>query len=399
MSYLYVRQSSQNPKSSKIKDDSEKQWGYSVKKKKGLHLDKVVNNISLSQSCSFYNKIPIPVYLLDKNNGKYLDLNQSALDLLGYEKETILSHTIYDTLEVIDHEKCRQMILEVMKNEHPTRWTLNQKKRNGETIAIEITASSQLMEDITVILCFVKDLSDKRRVEDQLIHLETLQAMERLSAGIIHEINNPLGIIQGHLEVITLDLEKDSPMFKEIQVIRTEVQRIATILRKLLNVYKPEWGSFSAMELPNILKGDIIKIALKQLNKKGIKVHLDIPDDLGMIYVPSEHIQQAFLNIIINAEDALGQNGDFYIRAHQERDHITLEFEDTGCGIQEMHLKRLFDPFFTTKGTKGTGLGLSVTSGIIRSCGGNIQVESRVHQGTKFTITLPVYNPSQAVNQ
>jgi two-component system, NtrC family, sensor kinase len=246
-------------------------------------------------------------------------------------------------------------------------------------------------------------VADQKRVNalHQVEYANKLTSIERLAAGIAHEINNPLAVINQkaglmsdliHIGEIT---SQDERLVGLLDTISVSVKRCGKITQRLLNFARQIDVSIQPVELGELIQGMVDFIANEAKNR-GIDVEVIIPDDLPPIESDPSHLQQIFLNIINNGFAAMGQGGHLSIvLSTQNGSDIQVSFEDNGCGISRDDLKRVFEPFFTTKSqTGGTGLGLSITHGLVQKIGGRIRVESKTDRGTRFVLTLPVNAPN-----
>lgn len=228
-----------------------------------------------------------------------------------------------------------------------------------------------------------------RRTQRQLIQSEKLAALGQFSASVAHEINNPLGIIKNYLLILSESVKKDDANLSNLGVVKEEVDRIARIVKRLLDFCKPKNGKMFALDLVEILNQTLFLVE-KQFSKRNIVIERNLPKDLPKVKGFDDEIKQVFLNLLMNSKDFMDQGGEILISAQQKEDTVEIEFSDTGCGIPEENISRVFDPFFTTKeGAEGTGLGLWICYEIIQRHGGTI-VAKRKDKGTSFLITLPI---------
>jgi signal transduction histidine kinase len=231
--------------------------------------------------------------------------------------------------------------------------------------------------------------------QEQLVQSRKIAAVGTLTSGIAHELNNPINNI-----VLTAESLKED--FKElsqeeamglVQDILIQSERASEIVKGLLDFSRAEHPEFEALPIGSVIH-DTLKLVRNQLSLSGINVEQDIPPDLPPIYGEKKSLQQVFLNLFINAIQAMLDGGTLQVRAHPSADGqwLVIEVADTGVGIKPENLPRIFDPFYTTKQVgRGTGLGLSVTYGIVEKHGGHIEVKSRVGEGATFTVTLPLH--------
>ncbi len=230
-----------------------------------------------------------------------------------------------------------------------------------------------------------------RDTQEQLIQTEKLAALGRLSADVAHEINNPLGGIKNCLYLLSDSVSKNKKNYLEIA--EREVDRIASIVRRLLDLYRPQKEIMTLTNV-NVPLDEILTVTKNQIANRNVKIIKDFDTKLPDVMASSEHLKQVFLNIILNAVESMPEGGELAIRTYPHptgEPEIKIEFADTGCGITEEEIDNIFDPFFTTKkGGKGTGLGLSVSYGVIQRHDGRIEVKSEVGKGTTFIVSLPI---------
>jgi two-component system NtrC family sensor kinase len=226
-----------------------------------------------------------------------------------------------------------------------------------------------------------------KKSQAQMVQASKLASLGELAGGVAHEINNPLQILLGHLTL----LAQGKDIEQRVEIIKSQVQRISQITRQLVNFSRsvPEELEYELINV-NWAINEIVALVDYQFKSRGIVFDLHFSDDLPPLEFNKNYLQQAFLNLLLNAKDAMGEGGKMMISTEFKENKIFIKFSDTGSGIKKEHLERIFEPFFTTKETgKGTGLGLSITRGIIRKCGGDIKVDSIEGHGTTFTVILP----------
>jgi PAS domain S-box-containing protein len=234
-----------------------------------------------------------------------------------------------------------------------------------------------------------EDVTEKMSLQQQLLTSEKLASIGLLSAGVAHEINTPLTGISSYIQILQKKLN-DSSYQPILQKIEKQTERVARIIKNLLNFARnPETSAFQPVNLKESLE-EILSLIDYKLKKMNITLDLHL-QPVPKIWAQQERLQQVFINIILNALDAMPQGGTLSIRLEEKNRQAVIGIKDTGTGIKPQHLPHIFDPFFTTKGLgKGTGLGLSISYAIVKEHGGQIQVESEVGQGTCFTIYLPL---------
>ncbi len=233
-----------------------------------------------------------------------------------------------------------------------------------------------------------EDITDKMRLQQQLVTSEKLASIGLLSAGVAHEINTPLTGISSYIQMLQKKLV-DSHYTQILEKIEAQTERVSRIIKNLLNfAHNPAESAFQKVSIADSLK-EIISLIEYKLKAMNIKLEMDLAP-VKRIWGQGERLQQVFINIILNAIDAMPKGGILRIRATQEGGNAIIKISDTGTGVQPQHLPHVFDPFFTTKGIgKGTGLGLSISYAIIKEHEGYVTVESEVGKGTCFTILIP----------
>ncbi len=237
-----------------------------------------------------------------------------------------------------------------------------------------------------------------QQVQNQLIRAGKMAALGELAAGVAHEINNPLTGVLTFSSLILKKIDENHPWRKDMENIVQQTTRCRNIVKALLD--------FARQRKPDKRESDIhllidrtLTLVENQARFQNIKIVKEFKPDIPMLFIDGDQLQQVFMNIVINAADAMGENGGtLTIRTGIHNGMVEISFTDTGCGINKDHLPKIFTPFFTTKETgKGTGLGLAISYGIIETHGGDIEVVSEPGKGSTFRIKLPVEKPKQIV--
>jgi two-component system NtrC family sensor kinase len=233
-----------------------------------------------------------------------------------------------------------------------------------------------------------EDITDKIRLQQQLLTSEKLASIGLLSAGVAHEINTPLTGISSYIQMLQKKLT-DTHYAQILGKVEAQTDRVARIIKNLLTFARsPSEASFQRVDLKQSLE-EILSLIDYKLKNMNIRLVLEL-EPVPPIYAQGERLQQVFINIILNALDAMPAGGELRVRLSLEDRTAVVRISDTGTGIKPEHRSRIFDPFFTTKGVgKGTGLGLSISYAIVKEHDGRIDVQSEVGRGSTFTITLP----------
>lgn len=231
-----------------------------------------------------------------------------------------------------------------------------------------------------------------KALQKQLIQSEKLASLGEIAAGIAHEINNPLGGILIYSNLLLEDMNDDNPIKEDLKKIVNEVNRCKNIVKGLLDFARQSEPKIESVDINKSLQ-EVLKLIEKQALFHNIEIKRNFAEKLPNVKGDASQLQQVFLNILINAGEAMPKGGILYVETGLSKDSnfVEIKFKDTGCGIKKENLDKIYDPFFTTKPPgKGTGLGLSVSYGIIKNHNGIIDVESEEGKGTTFTIKLRV---------
>jgi signal transduction histidine kinase len=228
-----------------------------------------------------------------------------------------------------------------------------------------------------------------KQLQQQIDQSEKLAVIGQLAAGIAHEIGNPLASISSLVQLIQRKT-KDDKLNEQLISIRENIDRITRIVRELVDFSRPPSYERELIQISEIVK-TAVGIVKYDKRVKKVNFETDISPDIPLIRVVPDQMLQVFVNILINALDAVEGQGTIMVSATVDENYIVLKFSDNGCGMSEETMKLIFDPFFSTKDVgKGTGLGLSVSYGIVRKFGGDISVESELNKGSCFCVKLPV---------
>ncbi len=222
----------------------------------------------------------------------------------------------------------------------------------------------------------------------KLRHAEKLSALGRLAASVAHDINNPLSGILSYLYLLKDDLPDDLAIQEDLALIERQVGVISSLVKKLQNFSKPPRVERAPVAVDEVI-GDVLALTGKDLEKRKIEVAFDAQAPLPTVLAAYDQLSEVFMNLVVNARDAMPEGGKLTVCAHPENGHVVAQVSDTGHGIPPEVRERLFEPFFTTKGEQGTGLGLAICYRIVQEHGGDLAVTSEVGQGTTFTVRLP----------
>ena len=353
---------------------------------------------------SFFNQAPMGIVCIDGKNFKIIEANPAFELLLGQD---VIGKDFFSLLDEESKETLRVKLSKLWMHTQPfekSDITFNLKNKDSFSYIAFISARYEKGE-VTHFYFYLTESSQHKELEMQLTHASRMQAMGQIAGGIAHDFNNLLTAIIGFSELLLEKHQIGDPSFTDIMQIQQNAHRAAGLVSQLL--------AFSRKQplKPKLLNFNDALQALVPLLKQSLgplcdfKMNLDT--DLGWIKVDPHQLTQVFLNLAVNARDAMPDGGLFSIRADIQQfqkpkmigsdrllpgKYIRISVQDTGCGIDKENLPHIFEPFFSTKqGTagSGTGLGLSTVYGIISQTDGYIQVSSLKEKGTTFTIYLP----------
>jgi two-component system NtrC family sensor kinase len=266
--------------------------------------------------------------------------------------------------------------------------------RLGDGTILTVTLSAVAGDDGRPegLVLVLADVTERRRLQEQLAQSEKLSSLGQMISGIAHELNNPLASVLGYAQLVRT-ATADEAMSRRVAVIHDEARRCQRIVKNLLSFarrHEPERKPLSLNEVA----GSVVRLIGYQVRVDNIAVVEEFDPDVPAIYGDSHQLQQAILNLVTNAHHAIRDSqkaGTITLSTRRSPDGVILTVADDGPGIPEDRLSKIYDPFFTTKAAgKGTGLGLSIVYGIIAAHGGDLSVESRAGQGSRFTVELPL---------
>jgi PAS domain S-box-containing protein len=271
---------------------------------------------------------------------------------------------------------------------------LTPRDGNPKRVLLSAARHESLHERQPTIHFLVKDIERQRLMKDQIAQADKLASIGQLSSGVAHEINNPLGIIQGYTQLLLRAQGRDSDHYNDLKTIEKHVRHCKSIVENLLKFARPSETKRQPVQI-NEMVDEVLDFTGYDHDFSRLSLTTAYDDRLPTVMADEKKLRQVVMNLIMNAHHAVahGKAGAIYITtARQTKNEVCISVSDNGHGIEKKNLLKIFDPFFTTKPPgEGTGLGLSVSYGIIKSHGGNIRVESTPGKGTTFTVTLPVH--------
>jgi PAS domain S-box-containing protein len=338
-----------------------------------------------------------PIQITDLN-GKMIYVNKAFQQASGYEKEELLGKNPRVFGSGKNTAKFWDRMWTIISSGKVWVGEVENKRKDNTAFYTQLLISPILDKDGKVSGYFGihRDLSEKRTLERQLVHTQKMESIGTLAAGIAHEVGNPLASISALVQVAQRSTEE--PFVKEkLSLVKSQITRISKIIRDLVDFSRPSNYELHLTDL-NLIINEAVEITKVGTKAKGIEFITELSQKIPLLPLVSDQIQQVFVNILLNAVDAIIEKGELtkneYIRvtSSSDDDHVKVIFSDTGKGIREENLQKIFEPFFTTKTEgRGTGLGLWVSYGIVKSFQGEIKLKSELNKGTSFIITLPIH--------
>jgi len=347
------------------------------------------------------DNFPDLILVLD-TAGHYTFVSPRCKDILGYDLE--------DTQQMEfggrTHPEDLPIALSLYKDMLAGRQTFGSveirvRHKLGEWRRIRFNFSPLADEkgNIGGVVLSGRDVTDLKRLEEQLIQAEKLAAMGQMLAGVAHELNNPLTAILGVTELLRERAGTEESIRRQLELTHRQARRAARIVQNLLEFSRPASPQKRALDLNNLIERTL-QLHEHSLRRNNVEVDSHLPADLPGVIGDANQLIQVFLNLVTNAEQAIREvrdSGRIQIRAARSRNQVTVTVQDDGVGIRPEALPKIFDPFYTTKRPGGgTGLGLSICMSIVREHGGNIEAESLPGGGSAFTIYLPAASGQSA---
>ena len=350
--------------------------------------------------------LPVGLIITD-DRGRITDLNESSLRMFGYTREELLGHAVEILLPERlrnSHERHRGHY----RNEPRVRpagigMELLGRRKDGTEFPVEVSLGPLATKDGTLVSSTIVDISERKKIAQQLRLAQRMEAIGQLAGGIAHDFNNLLAVIIGSADILIEEIPQGDSLSKKVEMIRSAGSSAADLVRQLLAFSRQQMVQPLVLDTKKIVDGT--QAMLGRIIGENIQLRVVVEEGVGFITADPGQIEQMLLNLAVNARDAMPKGGRLSIQARNveldEMDknkhapvipgrYVLLAVEDTGCGMDQDTQARIFDPFFTTKELgKGTGLGLATVYGIVKQSRGYIWVYSEVGQGTVFKVYLP----------
>jgi len=357
---------------------------------------------------SLFNSGPNPIFVVDRETQVILDANPMAEETYGYSKEDLIGMSFTDLGPVTD-------VLEGLatfdNHDLPKVCVIGSKvqhyQKNRNPFYVRVTACPSRYKDKEAIILGTTDITEMLEKEAQLLQADKMTMLGEMSAGVAHELNQPLNAIKMGNEYLKMMVEEgrgipEKDLLEVVSQVSEQVDRAAEIINRLREFgHKPDFAKEKVdVNKPIRMVHGMVK---QQLGLQNIILETYLEEDLPHILAHNNNMEQVILNLVTNGRDAIYEKEEtgldmgenvITIRSFLDNDRVAISVSDTGVGIPEAHKKRIFEPFFTTKEVgKGMGLGLSITYGIVKDYGGEIELSSEEGVGTTFKLTFPCMLP------
>ncbi len=350
-----------------------------------------------------FRSSPVPMAIQSSRTDRFLDVNDAFLSVTGFRRLEIISRTPGEA--GLFPDPATPLLLRVQLDEERSvrNFECQLRTRAGEARDCIFSAEAIELGDETVALMAIQDVSDQRRLEKQLRHSQKLEAVGQFAAGVAHDFNNMLTVIQGHASIHLAAENLGKDVTSSLQQVSLAAERAAALTRQLLTFSRKQIVQPRVLELNAVVEN--LHDMLSRLIGEHIALRCEFADYLPAIHADESNMEQIVVNLVVNARDAMPHGGQLVIRTEvvtldktqaaryphaRAGRFVCLSIADTGCGMDADTLGHIFEPFFTTKEVgKGSGLGLATVYGIVAQQDGWIEVRSELGRGTEMRLFLP----------
>lgn len=325
------------------------------------------------------------------NNGIIKTFNRKSEEIFGKRREEALNKDCQEVLNLNIEGECifKKCLLE--RKNIDQEIILEEKELNKKILEVNTSFLTGELGEITGVVAEIRDVTEIKNLNEEIARNKRLAALGKLSAGIAHEIRNPLSSIRGLAQFVYNSFSKTDERKEDLNTIIQEVDRLNKLVVQVLDYAKVKELNLTYFSINNLVN-KIVELFKQEIKNKQIRFYLELSPDISQIQADEDQIRQILMNIIINAIQAIPEKGEITIKTEKSllRGESAIKFiiEDSGVGIAEKDLNQIFDPFFSTK-EQGSGLGLSIVYKLVEGHQGEIKVESKEGEGTKFIIFLP----------
>jgi len=336
--------------------------------------------------------INVAVIALDLD-GKIGSCNRAFEALYGVNRDQILGAPVESVLGsyIVSsiHKAAGKIGWDLSSGSSIFKQYIKNRRKDSLIVNLSVIPLLDSTDNNSGCLIVLDDITEKVRMEDQLLQAEKLSSVGLLAAGVAHEVNTPLTGISSYTQMLLKEMPETDHRKPILEKIEKQTFRAAEIVNGLLNFARINGSEYREVDVNRLIE-ESISLLGHQLKQSQIKLSIDLDTSIPPVYGNSGKLQQVFINLFLNARDAMPSGGELKVFSSMNDSMVTIDIEDTGVGISSDDIKRIYDPFFTSKKTgKGTGLGLAVTYGIVQEHGGRIFVDSAPGKGAHFKLKLP----------
>lgn len=341
-------------------------------------------------------------------SGRILLFNKGAERVFGYEASEVIGRPLEILVPPGLRTAHREHVEEFARG--PAMWRsmydrgeISGRRKSGDTFPAEAVIGKVEDEGEWLVTAIVRDVTDRKRLEEQYLQSQKMEALGRLAGGVAHDFNNVLSSLMGKVELMRLGLSQSDPLRSDLDEVLEDCERAASLTRQLLVFSRQQVLEPRVVDVSSVVAG--IESMLRRIIGEDVLLSIDAAADAGTVRIDPTQLEQILLNLSVNARDAMPKGGELSVSVREETvepgserasqgvesgAYVVLDVSDTGCGMDREVLSKIFEPFYTTKTVgKGTGLGLSTVFGIATRAGGHVTVHSEPGRGSRFTILLP----------
>lgn len=336
---------------------------------------------------SFFDNATDAVFIVQPDSWSVIEVNEYASTMLETPKSVLMGSVL---------PQFRRIFKLLKKSNSPivlSEISLDTPKNTS--LMVEVSARFVDYDGQKLIHAIARDVSEQHALTDKMVQADKLVLLGQLSAGVAHEIRNPLAAVNLNIQMLKRKVSDEDPLFNYVQTAMQGVERITKIVEVTLNFSRPNIPDIKPLNLNNTIQSSL-ELTRTALKRKEITLDINFEEKLPVVPADFKQMQQVFINLITNAADAIQSKGIININTYVEQstkknegEYVVGEISDNGIGMTPEDMKKIFNPFFTRK-PEGTGLGLPITQRILHNHNGIIDVESEIGKGTKFYVKLPI---------
>jgi len=356
------------------------------------------------------------MYHLVNRDGTIVSCNRTEADLLGYRKEDLIGYSILKLYPLDYHEQARKLLEQIFEQKRGIKG-LEEQMVDSKGALLDVSLNASIIYDDQgqpiLMRAVARDITEKKKLEAKILHAQRIDSIGNLAGGISHDFNNILTSILGSTAIMKRKMKKSDQWYRFADIIETAAKRGAALTRQLLTFARKGSIQFKAIVINDIVD-ETLDLFERSIDKT-ITVRRNLNEEICLINGDDGQIQQAILNLLINARDAMPDGGSIIITTERidvdtkltnaigeqrSGEFVAVSVRDEGTGMERATQQRIFEPFFTTKDQgKGTGLGLSVVYGVVNSHNGFITVQSEPRKGSEFTLCFPLLGEGSGLHR